>query len=167
MFLILQASMSHVEHLEQLVKLHDDLTQDIAVMQAAADNVMAAIHAYKNVGRVEKSEVKTANTTKRDTPAVIDAIVHYFVACENRRITTAPLTDILKSRGVNLPEKAPMASVGRILSFYKDTFERIPPKTKGGTPEWQLIDAVFQQHRAKHNAGPLCIPINKEDLHIC
>ena len=67
------------------------------------------------------------------------------------------MTDILINREVDLPEKAPMASVGRILSFYKDTFERIPPKTKRGHPEWQLIDAVFQQHRAKNRARQLAV----------
>jgi hypothetical protein len=149
MYLGLRANMSPVEYLEKLVKVHEGLTKDIAAMQAAADKVMAAINTYKKLGRSGNSEVKKAShSTRRDTAAVIDTIVQYFVECENRRIKTAPLTDLLISRGVDLPEKAPMASVGRILSFYKDTFERIPPRIKGGHPEWQLIDAKFQQHRA-------------------
>jgi len=172
----LNDNISQVDNLEKLVKMHDALTKDIAAMQAAADNVVAAINAYKELSQPRKGRMiqsnkspleNRSNSTRRDASLVVDAIVEYFVSCENRRIKTAPLTDILLSQGVDLPDTAPMASVGRILSFNKDTFERIPPKTMKGNPEWQLIDAVFQQHRAKNKAGTLVRgqnPANNEDL---
>ena len=58
MSLRLQYNMSQVDNLEKLVKVHEDLTKDIAAMQAAADNVMAAINAYKKLGRSGKLDMK-------------------------------------------------------------------------------------------------------------